>query len=273
MTVGPSLQDGDHVVHQGLLAVALHRRWVSVSRRVNDLGAKIGQFADDRRKSYGTSRDEVYRIFTEYERWKNSQDLYDRMDLVSSIHRRLSDTPYKQRDAVKIDSMSVDEVQDFTQVGFTSPRPGPTTHTSTCNLFCRSNSFCHAGGALFVPSSLGESERHHGPIPLPLFPTTTVVGVHGLTIARGVGFRQLAGDTCQTIARGVGFRFDEIRSMFFEMKDMKEKKRKKKLVAMPELTVVPGLTNLFINYRTHDGILAEAAEVVEMLQVRTDYSS
>ena len=124
MTVGPSLQDGDHVVHQGLLAVALHRRWVSVSRRVNDLGAKIGQFADDRRKSYGTSRDEVYRIFTEYERWKNSQDLYDRMDLVSSIHRRLSDTPYKQRDAVKIDSMSVDEVQDFTQVGFTSPSPG-----------------------------------------------------------------------------------------------------------------------------------------------------
>ena len=64
----------------------------------------------------------------------------------------------------------------------------------------------------------------------------------------------LAGDTCQTIARGVGFRFDEIRSMFFEMRD------KKQLVGE-----VPDLTLLSINYRTHNGILAAAAEVVTML--------
>eukprot|EP01052_Picozoa_sp_SAG31_P042726 SAG31_NODE_6875_length_1863_cov_1.834467_2_plen_184_part_00 len=68
----------------------------------------------------------------------------------------------------------------------------------------------------------------------------------------------LAGDTCQTIARGVGFRFDEIRSMFFEMRD------KKQLVG-EELTSVPDLTLLSINYRTHNGILAAAAEVVTML--------
>jgi hypothetical protein len=64
----------------------------------------------------------------------------------------------------------------------------------------------------------------------------------------------LAGDTCQTIARGVGFRFQDLTTMFHEMSLIK-----------PEIRV-PVVTPLSVNYRTHNGILGAAGEVVKMIQ-------
>jgi hypothetical protein len=78
------------------------------------LGAKLGQFGKDETKSTVATRDEVYEIFLVYESWKISQNCYDRMDVVHNVHRRLLDLRYH---GAPIHSMSIDEVQDFTQVG------------------------------------------------------------------------------------------------------------------------------------------------------------
>ena len=63
----------------------------------------------------------------------------------------------------------------------------------------------------------------------------------------------MTGDTCQTIARGVGFRFEDLRSMFYHLRE------KDKRIQVPELT------KLEVNYRTHNGILRCAGEVVNMI--------
>lgn len=91
------------------------------------LGAKIGQFGSDSRKSAGTSRDKVYSIFELYEQWKAANicpvskrqrtHMYDRMDVVHDINRRLLKMPYKQR-GVLIHAISVDEVRTR------APQPG-----------------------------------------------------------------------------------------------------------------------------------------------------
>eukprot|EP01043_Picozoa_sp_COSAG02_P018800 COSAG02_NODE_888_length_16167_cov_293.783234_10_plen_1677_part_00 len=75
-----------------------------------------------------------------------------------------------------------------------------------------------------------------------------------LRVVRDPNDMLLAGDTCQTIARGVGFRFEDLRLMFHEMKN-----------ELPKIQV-PRLTPLAVNYRTHNGILGAAGEVVAIIQ-------
>jgi hypothetical protein len=58
----------------------------------------------------------------------------------------------------------------------------------------------------------------------------------------------LAGDTAQTIARGVGFRFTDIKDIFHGMQ-----------------RVVPDTYTLVHNYRSHRGVLALAAAVVDVV--------
>ena len=71
----------------------------------------------------------------------------------------------------------------------------------------------------------------------------------------------LTGDTCQTIARGVGFRFEELTTMFTTLLHAQQAEN------MPEerRVSVPQVEKLTVNYRTHNGILGCAAEIVDAL--------
>ena len=159
------------------------------------LGAKIGRFGCDSMKTPTTSRDGVYTIFLEYEQWKARQEMHDRMDLVYHIYRRVVAIGYN---GVHIHTMSIDEVQDFTQA-------------ELCLYMMITD-----------PNDM-----------------------------------LLAGDTCQTIARGVSFRFEDLRTLFYEAN---RRGRQTAVVAMPDLT------NLAVNFRTHNGILRPAACIVTMLR-------
>ena len=106
------------------------------------------------------------------------------------------------------------------------------------------------------------------------------------------------GDTCQTIARGVGFRFEELTSLFHHLAESErlrwaargvriEELPRERRVQVPEVNKlisvmtshvcdeislvaepnfqVPEVNKLTVNYRTHNGILGAAAEVVRLL--------
>jgi hypothetical protein len=178
-----------------LLSLRTSRGYLSCAEYEN-MGAKIGNFGNIETRSPNTNRSDIYAIFLLYEEWKNKCGWYDRMERVHDIWRRVQIIGYPEN-AVKIHSLSIDEVQDFTQ----------------------------AEVCLY------------------------------LKVADNPNDVLLAGDTCQTIARGVGFRFEDLRSMFHEF--MQDDKRIKQ---------VPTLTPLTTNYRTHNGILRAAAEIVGMLQ-------
>ena len=80
----------------------------------------------------------------------------------------------------------------------------------------------------------------------------------------------LTGDTCQTIARGVGFRFEELTTMFYNMKVAQARQleaRGVRLADVPkeQLCQVPEISKLSVNYRTHNGILGAASEIVSLL--------
>eukprot|EP01045_Picozoa_sp_COSAG04_P011050 COSAG04_NODE_699_length_11044_cov_4.121243_3_plen_453_part_00 len=75
------------------------------------LPRKLGLFGSDLR-SAGTSREGVYLIYNDYEEWKRRRGWYDRMDVVHDLYRRVKKVGYR---GVPIHSMSIDEVQDFTQ--------------------------------------------------------------------------------------------------------------------------------------------------------------
>eukprot|EP01048_Picozoa_sp_COSAG05_P007464 COSAG05_NODE_527_length_8917_cov_523.108415_2_plen_2332_part_00 len=79
-----------------------------------NMGIKIGNFGNEATRSPDTNRSDIYTIFLEYERWKHNSALkmYDRMDRVYDIWRRLKLMGYH---GVPIHSLSIDEVQDFTQ--------------------------------------------------------------------------------------------------------------------------------------------------------------
>jgi superfamily I DNA/RNA helicase len=74
-----------------------------------------------------------------------------------------------------------------------------------------------------------------------------------MMVAKDPNFMFMTGDTCQTIARGVGFRFEDLRSMFYHLRENDKRIQ------------VPELTKLEVNYRTHNGILRCAGEVVNMI--------
>jgi len=54
----------------------------------------------------------VYLIYNDYEEWKRRRGWYDRMDVVHDLYPRVKKVSYR---GVPIHSMSIDEVQDFTQ--------------------------------------------------------------------------------------------------------------------------------------------------------------
>ncbi|KAI8610947.1 hypothetical protein BC830DRAFT_1053849, partial [Chytriomyces sp. MP71] len=64
-----------------------------------------------------------------------------------------------------------------------------------------------------------------------------------------------AGDTAQVIHRGSVFRFQDLSSMIYE--ELKEKKA---------ITAAPKPFQLTKNYRSHDGILAVAASMLDLLR-------
>ena len=71
----------------------------------------------------------------------------------------------------------------------------------------------------------------------------------------------MAGDTCQTISRSA-FRFESLRALFFAKREQELKQR------VPEqmLTVVPDVSQLSTNYRSHAGILGAANLVVKTIE-------
>jgi len=78
----------------------------------------------------------------------------------------------------------------------------------------------------------------------------------------------LAGDTCQTIAKGVGgFRFEDLRSMFFEERQLQLSDTGDGRMYEGDLRLVnvPPLLQLATNYRSHNGILKCANVLVSLL--------
>ena len=76
-------------------------------------------------------------------------------------------------------------------------------------------------------------------------------------------------DTCQTISKGVGgFRFEDLRSMFFEERQLQlsaESPRGRIFEGDPRLVNTPPLMQLGTNYRSHNGILRCANVLVSLL--------
>jgi hypothetical protein len=78
------------------------------------------------------------------------------------------------------------------------------------------------------------------------------------------------GDTCQTIARGVGFRFEELTTMFHhvrakQLSELAAAGRQLDDLPRHKRVRVPEINKLAVNYRTHNGILGAASEVVSLL--------
>lgn len=72
------------------------------------------------------------------------------------------------------------------------------------------------------------------------------------------------GDTAQTIARGIGFRFVDIQTLFH---DEGSRRKERGGAAAAVRVATPPIMQLTTNYRTHNGVLQPAAEVVEMLKL------
>jgi hypothetical protein len=75
-----------------------------------------------------------------------------------------------------------------------------------------------------------------------------------------------SGDTCQTIAYGVGFRFEDLKSIFKYEADRQELSAKAQLLPAGLKVKIPEVNTLTVNYRTHNGILAAAAGIVDLLE-------
>ena len=69
----------------------------------------------------------------------------------------------------------------------------------------------------------------------------------------------LTGDTAQSIMRGVSFRFDDLRSLFFDLNE----KTKQSKARVP--IKVPFVRQLGINFRSHAQILQLAASIIDLL--------
>lgn len=73
-------------------------------------------------------------------------------------------------------------------------------------------------------------------------------------VSRDANSMFFTGDTCQTIARGVSFRFADLRSLFHYRQQTQP------------TTVVPPLTHLVRNYRSHGGITNLSSAIVELMK-------
>ena len=67
------------------------------------------------------------------------------------------------------------------------------------------------------------------------------------------------GDTAQSIMRGIAFRFEDLRSLFYYVRDSFRCRDKTSTIQ------VPRLYQLTHNYRSHAGILALAASIVDLM--------
>jgi hypothetical protein len=81
-----------------------------------------------------------------------------------------------------------------------------------------------------------------------------------------------SGDTCQTIEDGVGFRFEDLRSLFKHERDWQEEAMRGQTMPAALAVKIPDVSTLTVNYRTHNGILAAAAGVVDLLEWFFPYS-
>ena len=75
-----------------------------------------------------------------------------------------------------------------------------------------------------------------------------------------------SGDTCQTIEDGVGFRFEDLKSLFKYERDWQEEALRGQTIPAALAVKIPDVSTLSVNYRTHNGILAAAAGVVDLLE-------
>ena len=75
-----------------------------------------------------------------------------------------------------------------------------------------------------------------------------------------------SGDTCQTIALGVNFRFEDLKSIFQYEKMRQQQENAGASLPAKHVVKIPQVHYLDINYRTHNGILAAAAGIVDLLE-------
>ena len=80
-----------------------------------------------------------------------------------------------------------------------------------------------------------------------------------LQVCRNPNGLFLTGDTAQSIMRGVSFRFDDLRSLFYDLNE--EMKQSKASIPIK----VPHVRQLGINFRSHIGILQLAASIIDLL--------
>ncbi|XP_060580921.1 TPR and ankyrin repeat-containing protein 1-like [Ruditapes philippinarum] len=74
----------------------------------------------------------------------------------------------------------------------------------------------------------------------------------------------LTGDTAQSIMRGIAFRFEDLKTLFFHIKQNTKAKKSSKSSKSLEVHV-PQLHQLTYNYRSHAGILKLASSILEVL--------
>ena len=91
-----------------------------------------------------------------------------------------------------------------------------------------------------------------------------------LDVCRDKNALFFTGDTCQTIARGVGFRFEELTTMFHHAQRAQQEALQLQGTHLDDLprhkrVQVPTINKLTVNYRTHNGILGAASELVDIL--------
>ena len=155
-------------------------------------------FRPDSPASDGLSRLAMYRTFEKYKKLQRELNAWDSAQLVHSIYTQVKAHGWT---GAPIDSLLVDEVQDFTQ--------------AELRLLM-----------LIVPKNK----------------------------------MVLAGDTAQTISR-VGFRFQDLRSMFHDFAQAELEAG----TPPKSRTVVPDVSQLRVNFRSHDGILCAANAVIGTL--------
>jgi hypothetical protein len=75
-----------------------------------------------------------------------------------------------------------------------------------------------------------------------------------------------SGDTAQCIATGVGFRFEDLTTLFKYERDRQDSAYKSQSLPAGLAVKIPDVKTLTVNYRTHNGILAAAAGIVDLLE-------
>ena len=178
-------------------------------------------------------RGAVYDFFLKYEAWKAALRAYDVMDAAHHVYSALRRTG-----------------------GYA----GPTIDEVRAPLICREHQIARFVHALFASQIYVDEVQDFTQAELRLF----------LEVCADKNGLFFTGDTCQTIARGVGFRFEELTSLFHHLAERERRELEARGVRAAELprelrVQVPEVNKLSVNYRTHNGILGAASEMVRLL--------